>query len=541
MKHAKRYLLLLAFICAAGILLTRPQIRNFAGQVSEMVERFHVRARAKSVNHEGFSLFYEGKEIDTANMRMSPEMHLLMSVSEAAEYFETTVTVGNDGDVLIGCSYFENAAVIPERRTSATTMVDINKISETLGIKYSWENSENRGDIRRREQAVFPETYDFRETGMLSAVESQGTFGTCWAFAATAAMEASLKDGMADFSVDHMTMNSGFNISPSEGGDYNMALAYLSSWKGPVYEADDPYGDGVTDPSLKAVKHLQEARYIKEKDIGQIKSMVMNYGAVESSLYMSIENEWDVSEDYEPSGAAYYYSGDMAPNHDVVVVGWDDGYSRENFNRMPENDGAFICRNSWGENFGEDGYFYVSYEDSNLGRGGVAYTRMDDTDNYRHIYQSDLLGWVGTIGYQSELAWFANIYEASEDEVLKAISFYAVDGKTSYDIFAVPDYTGAEDLKTPLYLGSGYCRNAGYYTVDVPEFVKFKKDRSFAVMVRIFTENCDRPVAIEYQASELTEGADIRDGEGYISYDGINWASAEKEYECNLCLKAFTD
>ncbi len=147
-----------------------------------------------------------------------------------------------------------------------------------------------------------------------------------------------------------------------------MALAYLASWKGPVYKADDPYGDGMTDSSLPAVKHLQEARYIQKKDIEMIKSRVMDFGGVESSLYMSIANERDVSEDYEASGAAYYYSGDMAPNHDVVIVGWDDTYSRENFNRKPEQDGAFICRNSWGPSFGEDGYFYVSYEDSNLER-----------------------------------------------------------------------------------------------------------------------------------------------------------------------------
>lgn len=539
MKHVKRYFLLLAFICGIGIFLVRSQLHDLIGQISDVLENHYVSTRADAVNKEGFSLTYNGKPIDTANMRMSSEMHLLMPVSEVVDCFKTVVTIGEDGSACIGGQYLKNAAVVSEDRRPENIWMDMTEVSEALGVEYFWEDSENRGDIRSVEGKTLPSRYDLRETAVLNRVESQGTFGTCWAFAATGAMEAAL--GTGDFSVDHMTMNSGFNISPENGGDYNMALAYLTSWRGPVYEADDPYGDGVTDRSLEAVKHLQEARYIQKKDIERIKSLVMNTGAVESSLYMSIENEQDVSEDYEVSGAAYYYSGDMTPNHDVVIIGWDDSYSRENFNRMPEKDGAFICRNSWGEAFGENGYFYVSYEDSNLGKGGVAYTRMDDPDNYRYIYQSDLLGWVGTIGYENESAWFANIYKTSGDEVLKALSFYAVGANTSCDIFVVPDYSGPEDLQEPLYLGSGYFEDAGYYTVDVPEFIKLDKNSTFAVAVRISTEDCERPIAIEYQASELTQDADIHDGEGYISYDGINWTSAEAEYQCNLCLKAFTN
>ena len=51
--------------------------------------------------------------------------------------------------------------------------------------------------------------------------------------------------------------------------------------------------------------------------------------------------------------------GSEKPNHDVVIIGWDDNYPQENFTTHPEGDGAFICKNSWGEEFGEDGYFLV--------------------------------------------------------------------------------------------------------------------------------------------------------------------------------------
>ena len=47
-------------------------------------------------------------------------------------------------------------------------------------------------------------------------------------------------------------------------------------------------------------------------------------------------------------------------------------------------------------------------------------------------------------------------------------------------------------------------------------------------------------MAVEYPSDNVTETVNLADGEGYISLDGEEWESAEEQYECNLCLKAYT-
>ena len=152
-----------------------------------------------------------------------------------------------------------------------------------------------------------------------------------------------------------------------------------------------------------------------------------------------------------------------------------------------------------------------------------------------------MLGWVGTLGFGEETAWFANVYEAETDETLRSVSFYAVDDATSYDVYVVTDYTGKEDLSEGTLAASGFIENCGYYTVDFEKTVSLLKGKAFAVIVRIHTAGSKRPVAIEYAASELTKDVVLDDGQGFISHDGLLWISSEEEYACNICLKAFTD
>jgi C1A family cysteine protease len=395
---------------------------------------------------------------------------------------------------------------------------------------------------RLRESAELPEKYDYRQEGRAVSVRDQGTYGTCWAFASLTALETALMpEETLDLSRDHLNFHNSYLLSTDEGGSYIMSMAYLTGWQGPVLEEDDPYGDNESPSGLSPVCHVQEVRMPDSKDYETIKQTVYLHGGVESTLYMDFTDSDEESFYYNKENYSYCYDGQEAANHDVVIIGWDDTYPAENFNIQVPGDGAFICQNSWGKNFGEDGYFYVSYYDTNIGSYNVAYTKVEAADNYDILYQSDLCGWSGQIGYNSDTAYFANVYEAEEEQEIRAVGFYAAGGDTEYRLAVVTDFEDSSSLKELKYTQSGYLQYTGYYTVELEEPVKVEAGKKFAIAVQVTTPDCSYPIAVEFAASELGDAVILEDGEGYISPDGRNWACVEETQESNLCLKAYAN
>ena len=403
--------------------------------------------------------------------------------------------------------------------------------------------AESLAIVREKEEVELPKRYDYREEGRSVPVRDQGQHGTCWAFAALTALETALMpEEQQDFSRDHLNYHNHFKMGTEEGGSYIMSVAYLTSWAGPVSEADDPYGDGVSPEDLAAVCHVQQVRMPGAKDYQAIKQTVYLYGGVESSLYMDFMDPAQDSAYYNEAHASYGYKGQEASNHDVVIIGWDDNYPAEYFNRPVTGDGAFICQNSWGSRFGEDGVFYVSYYDTNIGNDNVAYTGVEDADNYDVLYQSDLCGWCGQIGYNTEKASFANVYEASGRQSLRAVGFYATGPDTEYRISLVPEFTDENELGRAEILQSGYLQYPGYYTIELPEPVTVEEGGRFAVVVQITTPDSQYPIAVEYASDELRDTVDLSDGEGYISADGaLYWERVETTQKSNLCLKVYAN
>lgn len=567
MRYSKRYI----FFTAVIFLLVLVKFHNSEGEFVGVEQFRGARLEADDWNpmiaasvNDGVITLSIGSRTYTSEqtpMYMDDELQLMVPVSILRDSLNCSAHVYDENRLVISkrelsltftlgeavCTSDEGEVSLRSPMTEAEGefFVGMQDLSDLLGYEYEWDISQNKatGVDTMSEVSFLPHRFDLREQGRVTPVRDQGALGTCWAFATLTALESTLMpEEQLSFAEDHMTLCNSYGREQDDGGDYTMSMAYLAAWQGPVLAEDDPYGDGETDPTLTAVRHVQEMQVMKSGDQQEIKTAVFKYGGVQTSIYTTLQNSDSTSVYYNNETHAYCYQGSEKANHDVVIIGWDDSYAKENFSTPPEEDGAFICQNSWGTEFGEDGVFYISYYDSNIGIHNVVYTKVESVDNYDEIYQSDLCGWVGQMGYDRESIYGANVFTARGDEQIEAAGFYATDKDTSYDIYIVKDFEDTDSLspENRIKVAQGQLSNAGYYTVDFDRTVEVSAGERFAVMLYITTPNAVYPMAIEYVADDLTADADITDGEGYISIRGSRWNRVEEQAQSNLCIKAFS-
>ncbi len=567
MKNSKRYILFAWCLAAVFLLrfsimgLDRADIATFRG--GTLKQSVWNPLIANDVNGGLLRVVIDNKEYTNENVPfyMDENRSIMIPVSILRDAFNCSAHIYGGTELLVekrsNTAHFwmdQQTAAAGEEEVSLTSAftkvgdeyyVSLNDLSKMIGYGYSFDIAENSVTTADTSEntTVIPTRYDLRERGRVSQIRDQGSYGTCWAFAATSALESSLMpEQNLLFSVDHMTMSNSFSVNQYDGGEYTMGMAYLAAWQGPVYETDDPYGDGETDGSLSPVKHVQEMRIIDGKDYESIKAAVFKYGGVQTSLYSTLNGSQKSSSFYDAKNHAYCYIGTQKPNHDVVIIGWDDNYPKENFSVPLEGDGAFICQNSWGSGFGEDGVFYVSYYDTNIGTHNIVYTRVDDTDNYSHIYQSDLCGWVGKMGYEKEDIYGANVFTAESAQKIAAAGFYATGSNTEYEVYIVRDFKNVSSLFDRKKVAEGVLEQGGYYTVDFSEPVEVSKGERFAVMLYLRTPGATHPMAIEYDSGEKAlRNVDLEDGEGYISNNGMRFIDVKTKQDCNLCIKAYAN
>ena len=419
------------------------------------------------------------------------------------------------------------------------------------GIYYSqFENQKKVSELPviepdHLDDVIVPEYYNCIDTGKVNKTRDQGELGSCWAFAANAALESRLlPEESWDFSEDHMLYHNGFFNDGNDGGDCFMAIAYLTAWKGPVPEEQDPYNDGETNSDATAVKHLQEVLLLEDEPFEVIKKMIYCYGAVESSIYIAIDDEQYIDETYyNRYNYTYCYNGDQDANHEIVIIGWDDEFPKEYFNTGALTDGAFICLNSWGSEFGANGVFYVSYDDAQIAGSVEVYSGLEPGDNYDNIYQNDELGWIGRMGFDSPTAFFANVYTAKGNETLEAVSFYATDKDTTYAVYVCNEFQEESDLLLNRSLcAQGVLEYSGYYTIDLSETCNVKAGEKYAVIVEITTPGSIHPIAVEMNGNDgRSENTVLEGRESYVSANGRIWERTQDESKCNVCLKAFTN
>ena len=383
---------------------------------------------------------------------------------------------------------------------------------------------------------VFDSSYDMRDYGYLTEVKDQETEGNCWAFASIAALESCIlkANGTAyDFSEENLknivAMFSDYGnlgARPNSGGNLFMAIGYFASWLGPVYEKDDIYSSNALSLLYDAVTHIQNVLFIPRTsptDNDNIKEAIMKYGAVVVNMFYS---DAYLSND----GISYYLQEYGGMNHEVTIVGWDDNYPKGKFNTKPPGDGAFIVRNSWGPDWGENGYFYVSYYDASFARNTIQppYTFVfNDTNHYDKNYQHEIQISNFNDGFPNPL-YIGNSFVAEDDELISAVSTYFSD----YSNYTINIYVNA-NLK---HSQSGSVPS-GYSTISLTKYVPVKENDTFDIIFEIKSLNQPRPLLYFFNYGQNSRIA--QKGVSFYSRDGKTWYDAGYE-NVVLPIKGFT-
>ena len=254
----------------------------------------------------------------------------------------------------------------------------------------------------------------------------------------------------------------------------------------------------------------------------------------------------------DPIIYAQYTDEPLKSNHAVAVVGWDDTFSKENWpeGHRPPADGVWIVKNSWGTDWGNDGYFLLSYYDMTLnGIGSFEYVVSKDVENMDHliILEHDYMpSEIVSSTLFDEPVYAANIFEITEDSVLQYVSTMTGDLNTTVTAFIFLLNENAV-LPTDGILLDNITQTfkfAGYHRMDMNSNLLLPEGSRIGVVVleRVPGENgvqyalinnssLSRDGAEAYNAAHEEEGIYVKryakgivnPGESFVSFEPERW------------------
>ncbi len=238
--------------------------------------------------------------------------------------------------------------------------------------------------------ATLPASFDWSTGGSfdnaqsyITPVKNQGSCGSCWAFATTAALESytlikggdsTCVLGACDLSEQMLLTCSGAG-SCAYGGYIDAASTYIRD-TGLPSESCYPYNPGSTvcAPSSyweSQVHKIDKWEYVAvtSPTVDALKNGLAAYGPLVTTM--------DVYSDfyyYYKSGVYSYTSGNYVGSHAVLIVGYQDDSAYP-------GGGYFRVKNSWGTGWGESGFFRIAYSELtsvvNFGDWTIAYETID--------------------------------------------------------------------------------------------------------------------------------------------------------------------
>lgn len=202
-----------------------------------------------------------------------------------------------------------------------------------------------------------PAAFDWNDHATLQPIRNQANCGSCWAFSVTAVVESlhMIAHGSPFHAIDlaEQTLVSSCSSAGSCRGGFFNAFNYIQK-TGLPDEAQDPYKarNSSCKSGLIPEQKIKEWHYVgqsnRQPTTDEIKAAVIQFGP----------NSVDINGSFGSyRGGVYTNCGSTSPNHMVNIEGWKDDSAYAAY-----GGGYWIMRNSWGKNWGENGYMRIVYK-----------------------------------------------------------------------------------------------------------------------------------------------------------------------------------
>ncbi|KAL4615872.1 cysteine protease RD19A-like [Castanea sativa] len=208
-----------------------------------------------------------------------------------------------------------------------------------------------------------PEDFDWRDHGAVTEVKNQGSCGSCWSFSATGALEGAnyLATGKLVSLSEQQLVDCDHECDPEEagacdsgcnGGLMNSAFEYTLKAGGLMKEKDYPY-TGTDRGTCKFDKSKIAASVsnfsVVSLDEDQISANLVKNGPLAVAINAVFMQTY-------VGGVSCPYICSKRLDHGVLLVGYGSaGYAPVRMKEKP----YWIIKNSWGESWGESGFYKI--------------------------------------------------------------------------------------------------------------------------------------------------------------------------------------
>jgi len=203
---------------------------------------------------------------------------------------------------------------------------------------------------------ALPSSCNWCSLGGCTPVRDQGQCGSCWAFGTVGPLESAIliQDGLSKDLAEQYLVSCNTDGWGCDGGfwahDYHeWKLGASGTGPGAVYEADFPYTatDAACNGSYTHHETIADWVYIGNDSsvpsTDAIKQAILDHGPVSAAVCVNSAFQRYTGGVFTGSWFCFTI------NHAIVLTGWDD------------SKGAWRLRNSWGPDWGEDGYMWIAY------------------------------------------------------------------------------------------------------------------------------------------------------------------------------------